>query len=378
MKRIYMDCAATTPTNPRVLEAMMPYFTESFGNPSGIYDEARKAKAAVTRAREQIAAAIGCEADEIFFTSGGSESDNWALRGIMEKSAKKHAVVSAIEHQAVLKTCHYLEDQGLSVDYVKPDGDGRLTTDALKAALTSETAMVSIMTANNEIGVVEPIAELAACAKAVCPDLVFHTDAVQAFGQIPLDVKALGVDMMSLSGHKIYGPKGIGALYINKKVNLPPLIHGGEQENAHRAGTENVPAIVGFGAAAEMAAEHALDNNRVREMRDCLIDLITDSDIKAVLNGSRDNRLPGNISFTFPGVPANLMLMRLDMAGIAASAGSACTANDTKPSHVLTAIGKSPDDAVSTVRFSLGRMTTPEDVRYTAETVVEIVKSFQL
>ena len=377
MKRIYMDHAATTPTDPKVLSAMLPYFCEKFGNPSGIYGEARDGKAAVIRAREQIASAIGCSSDEIFFTSGGSESDNWALRGVMRRSERKHVVVSAIEHQAILNTCRYLEERGFSVDYLKPDVFGIISEEALKAALTPDTVLVSIMTANNEIGVIEPIAQLAACVKAYRPDILFHTDAVQAFGQIPLNVNALGVDMMSLSGHKIYGPKGIGALYIKKSVNLEPLIYGGEQENAHRAGTENVPAIVGFGEAAVMAADYASDNCQLISLRDRLIDNLIDSDIDAVLNGSRESRLPGNVNITFPGIPANLMLMRLDMAGIAASAGSACTANDTTPSHVLMAIGKSRETAVCTIRFSLGRMTTMEDIQYTVKAVVDIANSFK-
>ena len=377
MKRIYMDHAATTPTDPKVLNAMMPYFSEKFGNPSGIYGEAREGKAAVTRAREQIASAIGCSSDEIFFTSGGSESDNWALRSVMSRSEKKHIIVSAIEHHAILNTCRHLEEQGFSISYLKPDANGIISEETLKAALTSDTALVSIMTANNEIGVIEPIAELSACVKAYQPDILFHTDAVQAFGQIPLNVNTLGVDMMSLSGHKIYGPKGIGALYIKKGINLEPLIYGGEQENAHRAGTENVPAIVGFGEAAVMAGEQALNNVYLKELRDYFIDALLDSGIDAVLNGSRKHRLPGNINMTFPGVPANLMLMRLDMAGIAASAGSACTANDTKPSHVLIAIGKSREDAVSTVRFSLGRMTSMQDIQYTVKTVLDIANSFK-
>lgn len=372
---VYLDHAATTPTAPEVVEAMLPYFTERFGNPSSIYGLARESKAAVDAAREQIARAINASPEEVYVTSGGTEADNWAIKGVAYANRKRgdHIVTSAIEHHAVLHTCQYLETQGFRVTYLPVDEFGRVSPEALADAITDSTVLVSIMAANNEIGTLEPIA---ACAKA-CRDrgVRFHTDAVQTIGSVPVDVEAMGVDLLSLSAHKFYGPKGVGALYIRKGIRLDNLLHGGAQERRRRAGTENLAGIVGMGAAIERAeARRAEYARRLTALRDRLYRGITERIEHVRLNGHPTERLPGNLNCSFEFIEGESMLLLLDHAGICASSGSACTSGTLDPSHVLLAIGLAHEIAHGSLRLTLGESNTDDDVDYVLETLPPIVE----
>lgn len=372
---VYLDHAATTPTAPEVVEAILPYYSERFGNPSSIYGIARESKEAVDHAREQIAKAINASPDEVFITSGGTEADNWALKGVAFADRKRgdHIITSSIEHHAVLHTCQYLEKQGFRVTYLDVDEFGRVDPAALENAITDQTVLVSIMIANNEIGTIEPIA---ACGK-ICRDhgVRFHTDAVQAIGSIPIDVEAMNVDLLSLSAHKFYGPKGIGALYIRKGVRIDNLLHGGAQERRRRAGTENVPGIVGMGAAIERASERReAYSRRLIALRDRLYGGITERIEHVRLNGHPTERLPGNLNFSIRFIEGESILLMLNHAGICASSGSACTSGSLDPSHVLLAIGLPHEIAHGSLRLTLGESNTDEDVDYVLETLPPIVE----
>lgn len=374
-KLVYMDHAATTPVKPDVLEAMLPYFSEKFGNPSSIYALARDSKEAVEHARAQVAAAIGASPDEIFFTAGGSESDNWAIKGTAFANRKKgdHIITTAIEHHAVLHTCEYLEKQGFSVTYLPVDRYGMVDPADVAAAITDRTILVTVMAANNEIGTLQPIREIGRIAHA--HGIPFHTDAVQAIGAVPIDVKADNIDMLSLSGHKFYGPKGIGALYVRKGVRLDSLVHGGGQERRRRAGTENLPGIVGLGKAIEMATadieEHAA---RIAAMRDRLRDGILATIPDTILNGHPTQRLPNNLNVSFRYIEGESVLLMLDAHGICASTGSACSSASLEPSHVLLAIGLPHETAHGSLRLTLGDLTTDEDVDHVLEVLPTIVE----
>lgn len=374
MNRIYLDHAATTPVDPAVAQAMQPYLDAVFGNPSAVYRDGQAAQAGVEEARRQVAALLKAEPASIFFTSGGSESDNWAIKGtaFALRARGRHLITTAIEHPAVLGTCAFLERCGFEITYLPVDSVGLVDPKALKAAIQDDTILVSVMAANNEIGTVEPIAELAAVAHAA--GVRFHTDAVQACGNVSMDVRALDVDLLSLSGHKFYGPKGVGALYVRPGCKLEPLIHGGEQERGRRAGTENTAAIVGIGAAAVLAAaDQAAGARREAALRDALIAGLTA--IPGVrLTGHPERRLPGNASFCFDDLRSEALLTALDLAGIEASGGSACTAGSLNPSHVLTAIGVPENRARNALRLTLGRGTTAKQIEQTVTAVRRIVE----
>ena len=374
MKRIYMDNAATTRVTQPVLEAMTPYFSEVYGNPSSIHAFGREARKAIEAARNQVAAALGANPGEIYFTGCGTESDNWALRGTAyaRKNKGKHIITSAIEHHAILHTCQQLEREGFEVTYLMPDAAGFIHPENLLKAMRPDTILVSIMMANNEIGTIQPISDLAYIAHTNgCEGCLFHTDAVQAYGQIPIDVKRLGVDLLSASAHKIYGPKGIGLLYIRDGVTLTPLIFGGGQESGIRGGTENVPAIAGFGVAAKIAFNQMRATMRHEiALRNYLIQRVLHEIPFCQLNGSHQNRLPGNANFSFEYVEGSSLLMMLDAQGICASSGSACASSSAEPSHVLTAIGLSDELAHASLRLTLGRNTTKKEL----DLVVSILK----
>lgn len=374
MRNVYLDHAATTAVHPKVLESMLPYLQDKLGNPSSIYSSGREAKAAVETARAQVAALINAQPDEIIFTSGGTEADNLALTGVATALSQqgRHIITSRIEHHAVLHTAEELERKGFQVTYLPVDPDGLINPDLLEQALTPETIMVSIIFANNEIGTIEPIDRLAKIAKK--HGVIFHTDAVQAVGNIPIDVEKLNIDLLSLSGHKIYGPKGIGALYVRRGTNIKPLMQGGSQERKLRPGTENVPGIVGLGKAAELARiELPARSAHLTELRDYLIDGILSSIAHVRLNGHRTLRLPGNANFSFEFIEGESLLLSLDMAGIAASSGSACTSGSLDPSHVLMAIGLSHEVAHGSLRLTLGRENNKEDVDYVLSVLPDIV-----
>ena len=365
MRYVYADNSATTALSPKVLEKMMPYLTEVYGNPSSIYTIGAKAKAAVETARENIAKNLGAaNPNEIYFTSGGSESDNWAIKGIAEalQEKGKHIITSKIEHHAVLHTCEYLEKHGYEVTYLDVDADGVVSPEAVEKAIRPDTILISIMTANNEIGTIEPIAQIGAVAKK--HGILFHTDAVQAFAHIPMNVDEMNIDLLSLAGHKLYGPKGIGALYIRKGVRIDNLIHGGGQERGRRAGTENIPGVVGLGKAIEIATENIEENRaRLTVLRDKLIDGVLERIPYARLNGPRgDKRLPGNSNISFEFIEGESILLSLDFEGICASSGSACTSGSLDPSHVLLAIGLPHEKAHGSLRTTLGAASTEEDV----------------
>ncbi len=375
MKRIYLDHAATTPVDKSVVEAMIPFFTEEFGNPSSIYQEGRGAKKAIEAAREKIAKAINADIREIYFTGSGSEADNWAIKGIALKNQKrgKHIITTEIEHPAVLETCAYLEKNGFDVTYLPVDQDGLVSLDDLKSAIRNDTILVTIMFANNEIGTIEPIKEIGEIVKA--KGIIFHTDAVQALGNIPIDVKDLNVDLLSLSAHKIYGPKGIGALYIRKGVPIDSLIHGGGQERKKRAGTENTPQIVAFGKAIEIAVADLEENaDHLKKLRDKLIHDIMAKIPQVRLNGHPDKRLPGNVNLCFDYIEGESILLSLDLIGVSASSGSACSSGSLDPSHVLLAIGLPVGIAHGSLRLSVGKSTTIEDVDYVVEGLVKIIE----
>ena len=359
---IYADHAATTAPSDTALRAMTPYFQQQYGNPSSLYRFAQEAKSDLEQARAEIAACLGARPEEIYFTSGGTEADNWALKGVAELRQKKgkHIITTAIEHHAVLHTAQWLEKQGYEVTYVPVDSEGRVDPAAIKAAIRPDTILISVMAANNEIGTVEPIAEIGAIAREA--GVLFHTDAVQAVGHIPVNVEDWKVDLLSLSGHKIYGPRGIGVLYMRKPLRLPPLIHGGGQEKGRRSGTENVAAAVGLAAALREAVDGLNEeSSRLSALRDKLLDGLSALPYTRV-TGSRDHRLPGTASLVFEGVEGEALLLQLDRAGICASSGSACSSASLDPSHVLLAIGLPHAIAHGSLRLSLGRETTEEDV----------------
>lgn len=376
MKKVYMDYAATTYVKPEVLEEMMPYFTEKFGNPSSFYDISRITNRAVDEARVKVAKALNAEQSEIYFTGGGSESDNWAIKGIASayKNKGNHIITTKIEHHAVLHTCEYLEKQGFEVTYLDVDKEGFINLEDLKNAITDKTILVSIMFANNEIGTIQPIKEIG----EICRErkVLFHTDAVQAVGHVPIDVKDMNIDLLSLAGHKIYGPKGIGALYIRKGVRIHNLIHGGGQERARRAGTENIAGIVGIGKAIELATENIDEHSKkLTVLRDKLIDGILNTIPYSYLNGPRgDKRLPGNVNVRFTFIEGESILLSLDFEGICASSGSACTSGSLDPSHVLLAIGLPHELAHGSLRLTMGDGTTEEDVDYVIEKLPPIIQ----
>ena len=374
-KMIYLDNAATTKTAPEVVEAMLPYFTEMYGNPSSIYDFASKSKEGVSKARGQIADALGAKKEEIYFTAGGSEADNWALKATFEayKSKGNHIITTKIEHHAILHTCEYLEkERGAKITYLDVDENGIVKLDELEKAITPETILISVMFANNEIGSIQPIKEIGAIAKE--HGILFHTDAVQAFGQVPINVDELGIDMLSSSGHKLNGPKGIGFLYIRTGVKIRSFIHGGAQERKRRAGTENVPGIVGFGKAAEIAAANMEERIKYEsELRDYLMDRVMAEIPYARINGRRENRLPNNANFSFQFIEGESMLIMLDDKGICGSSGSACTSGSLDPSHVLLAIGLPHEIAHGSLRLTLSEETTKEDIDYTVDSLKAIV-----
>lgn len=371
---VYLDNAATTKVRPEVVEAMLPYFTEIYGNASAVYDFGQKCKQAMEDARETIAASIGTKAANIYFTAGGSESDNWALKGVAEAYGDKgkHIITTKIEHHAILHTCAYLEQQGYEVTYLDVDADGLVSPEALRQAIRPDTILISVMFANNEIGTIEPIAELGEIAHE--HGIIFHTDAVQAYTQVPIDVEKMHIDLLSASGHKLNGPKGIGFLYIRQGLKLKSFIHGGAQERKRRAGTENVPGIVGLGKAVEIAME-TMEERTAKEsaLRDYLIARIEEEIPFAKLNGHRVKRLPNNVNFCFRFIEGEAMLIMLDMAGICGSSGSACTSGSLDPSHVLLAIGLPHEIAHGSLRLTLGDENTKEQVDYVVDHLKEIV-----
>lgn len=371
---VYLDNAATTKVRPEVVEAMLPYFTEIYGNASAVYDFGQKCKQAIEDARETIGSSIGTRASNIYFTAGGSESDNWALKGVAEayKDKGKHIITTKIEHHAILHTCAYLEQQGYEVTYLDVDADGLVSPEDVKKAIRPDTILISVMFANNEIGTIEPIEEIGAIAHE--HGILFHTDAVQAYAQVPIDVEKMHIDLLSASGHKLNGPKGVGFLYIRQGLKLKSFIHGGAQERKRRAGTENVPGIVGLGKAVEIAM--ATMDERIKkesELRDYLIARIEDEIPFAKLNGHRVKRLPNNINFCFRFIEGESMLIMLDMAGICGSSGSACTSGSLDPSHVLLAIGLPHEIAHGSLRLTLSDEITKDQLDYVVDHLKEIV-----
>ncbi len=371
---IYMDNSATTPVKEEVLHEMLPYFTTKYGNPSSIYSLGSQSKNAIEVSRERIAEALKAKTNEIFFTAGGSEADNWALKGIAfaNKGRGNHIITSKIEHHGILHTCEYLEKQGFEITYLDVDEYGTIDLKQLEESINSNTILISIMFANNEIGTIQPIKEIGKIAKE--KGVYFHTDAVQAVGHVRIDVNEMNIDLLSLSAHKFYGPKGVGALYIRQGVKIDPLISGGAQERNRRAGTENVPGIVGMGKAIELAYENLDENNaKLTRLRDSMIKKVFDKIDYVRLNGHPTNRLPGNVNLCFEFIEGESLLLSLDMAGIAGSSGSACTSGTLDPSHVLLAIGLPHEIAHGSLRLSLGDFNTEEEVDYTVEKLEEIV-----
>ncbi len=377
---VYMDHTATTPTSPEVLKAMMPYFSENFGNPSSVYSFSRKSRAAIEKARGQVAAALNADPSEIFFTGSGTEADNWALKGTLEKAkiaGKNHLITTQIEHHAILHTAEYLKKvEGVDVTYLPVDAEGFVSVEDVKNAITDKTALVSIMFANNEVGTIEPVAEIGAlCREKKIP---FHTDAVQAAAHLDIDVKAMNIDMLSMSAHKMYGPKGVGALYLRKGLRPENFVHGGAQEKGRRASTENIAGIVGFGEAMEIFKSRLEEDKKINSARrDKLIAGLLQKIPHAKLNGpdisKGDKRLPNNINFSFIGVEGETLLLDLDAKGISASTGSACSSESLDPSHVLLALGLKHEMAHGSLRFTLGRLTTDEQIDYVLEVLPEIV-----
>lgn len=372
---IYLDNAATTKTAPEVVDAMLPYFSEYYGNASTIYSLGAESKKAMDHARQTIADSLGAKPEEIYFTAGGSESDNWALKATAEAYASKgkHIITTKIEHHAILHTCEYLEKRGFEITYLNVDRDGLISLDELKAAIRPDTILISVMFANNEIGTIEPIAEIGEIAKE--HGVLFHTDAVQAYAQVPIHVDEMHIDMLSASGHKLNGPKGIGFLYIRKGVKIRSFVHGGAQERSRRAGTENIPGIVGLGAAVERAMRIMDSKTRKEiELRDYLIGRLENEIPHCWLNGHRTKRLPNNINFSFLFIEGESMLIMLDMKGICASSGSACTSGSLDPSHVLLAIGLKHEEAHGSLRLTLSEDSTKEEMDIVAEEVKKIVQ----
>ncbi len=378
-KLIYLDNAATTKTDPEVVEAMIPYFSENYGNPSSIYELAGKSKTAMEEAREKIAGVLNARTNEIYFTAGGSEADNWALVAAFDAYAQKgnHIITTKIEHHAILHTCEYLEKyRGARITYLDVDENGIVKLDELEKAITEETILISIMFANNEIGSIQPVREIGMIARE--HQILFHTDAVQAFGQLPIDVDALNIDMLSSSAHKINGPKGIGFLYIRKGVKIRSFIHGGAQERKRRAGTENVPGIVGYGEAARLAEESREERTaREQELRDYMIERILKEVPYCRLNGDQKRRLPNNVNISFEFIEGESLLLMLDGYGICASSGSACTSGSLDPSHVLLAIGLPHEIAHGSLRLTLGKETTKEEIDYTVDKIKEVVSQLR-
>lgn len=378
-KMIYMDHSATTPVKKEVLEEMLPYFSEFYGNPSSVYALSNHSRLAIDKAREQVAKAIGARKTEIFFTGGGSEADNWALKGVAYNNKDKgnHIITTKIEHHAILHTCEYLEKQGFQVTYLDVDEYGLISLEELEKAITEKTLLISIMFANNEIGTIQPVKEIGELAKK--HGVLFHTDAVQAVGSLPIDVKEMSIDLLSMSAHKLYGPKGVGALYIKQGTKLDPLISGGAQEKNKRAGTENTSGIVGLGKAIELAYEHLEENtNYLISLRERLIKGIQERIPYVKLNGHPEHRLPGNVNFCFQYIEGEALLLSLDMVGIAGSSGSACTSGSLDPSHVLLAIGLPHEIAHGSLRLSLGTGNTEEEVDYAIEKLVGIVDRLRM
>ncbi|MGN0680848.1 MAG: cysteine desulfurase NifS [Candidatus Fimisoma sp.] len=374
MRNVYLDYSATTPVKEEVLKEMIPYFTEKFGNPSSLYDKGLESKDAVTHAREQVADLINAKPSEVYFTAGGTESDNWALFGTAEKLKSKgnHIITTKIEHHAILHSCAYLEKEGYEVTYLDIDKDGRISLKQLEEAITDKTILISIMLVNNEIGTVQPIKEAAAIAKK--HGVLFHTDAVQGLGNVDIDVKDMGIDMMSMSSHKIYGPKGSGALYIRKGVVIDNYLHGGAQENRRRAGTENLTGIVGFGKAAELAKANFKEHvEHCSSLRNYLKDRIISEIPDTYVNGTMENRHPGNLNITFKYIEGESILLLLNQFGISVSTGSACSSTSLEPSHVLTALGVPVEMIHGTVRFTVGDFTTKEDIDYVVDNLKKIV-----
>lgn len=376
-KKVYMDFSATTYTKPEVLQEMLPYFTESFGNPSSLYSLSDNNKKAISAAREKVAKTINAEPNEIYFTSGGSEADNWALKGVAfaKRDKGNHIITTAIEHHAILNTCKFLEKAGFEITYLPVDEEGFINLEDLKAAITDKTILVSVMFANNEVGTIQPIKEIGAICKE--KNVLFHTDAVQAITHVPIDVKEMNIDLLSMAAHKFYGPKGVGALYIRRGVKIENLIHGGGQERSRRASTENVPGIVGMGKAIELATENMeKEGKRLSALRDKLIKELLERIPYSKLNGPKDGtkRLPSNVNLSFIGVEGETLLLDLDDKGIYASTGSACASGDLEPSHVLLALGLSHGVAHGSLRLSLGEDTTEEDINYAIDIIPQIVK----
>ena len=374
-KLIYLDNAATTKTSEEVVAAMLPYFTEYYGNPSSVYEFASESKKAVSNARRTIAETLGAQENEIYFTAGGSEADNWALKATAEayQSKGKHIITTKIEHHAILHTAEYLEKRGFEITYIGVDENGVVKVDELEKAIRPDTILISVMFANNEIGTIQPIKEIGEIAKK--HGVLFHTDAVQAYGQLPINVDELHIDMLSSSGHKLNGPKGIGFLYIRKGVKIRSFVHGGAQERKRRAGTENVPGIVGYGKAAEIAAKTMKERTAKEiELRDHLIDRVLAEVPYTRLNGHRTNRLPNNANFSFQFVEGESLLILLDNNGICASSGSACTSGSLHPSHVLLAIGLPHEIAHGSLRLTLSAETTMEDIDFVVDCIKQIIE----
>ncbi len=378
MKHIYMDYAATTPMLPEVAEAMQPYFSRKYGNPSSIHSMGQEARDAVEHARSQVAALIACRPENVVFTGGGTESDNHAIKGVClaGRGKRNHIITTAIEHHAVLNTCNYMKELGFDVTVAPVDRYGMVDPDDIKKAITAKTLLVSVMHANNEVGAIQPIEQIGNITRQA--GVYFHVDAVQTAGHLPIDVDRMGIDLLSASAHKLYGPKGVGMLFVRAGTRIVPLLHGGEQENERRAGTENVAGIAGFGRAAEIArAEMGKESDRLLECRDRLIDTVMGRVADAYLNGHRTSRLPNNTNFSFDFIEGEAILMYLDAEGICASTGSACSSTSSEPSHVLLALGIPVERARGSVRFSLGRWTSGEDVDKVVEALPRIVEKLR-
>jgi len=378
MRRIYLDYAATTPTHPLVLKAMLPWFTDGFGNPSSIHSFGQESKGAGEEAREKVAGLVGAKSDEIVFTGSGTEADNFAIKGVAyaKEHKGKHIITTAIEHHAVIEPCKFLEKRGFKVTYLSVDRDGLVDLEEVEKAITDETILISVMHANNEIGTIEPIQEIARIAKD--REICFHTDAVQTVGHLPVDVDELKVDLVSISAHKFCGPKGVGALYIRKGTRIVPFMHGGEQEHGRRASTQNVPGIVGFGRACQLAQqEMGQEKERLETLRDKLINGILNRIDHVHLNGHPTQRLPNNVNISLEFVEGESILLNLDLMSIAASTGSACSSSVLEASHVLLALGLPHESAHSSLRLSLGQETTEKDVDYVLEKLPQIVKKLR-
>ncbi|AFM42349.1 cysteine desulfurase NifS [Desulfosporosinus acidiphilus SJ4] len=380
MRRVYLDHSATTPVDPEVAALMMTYYTEKYGNPSSVHSFGREAKQALEEARRQVAELIGAEPSEITFTSGGTEADNLAILGSAEALSKKgkHIITSSVEHHAVLETCEYLEKNGFDLTIIPVDEEGIVSVENIKKAIRPDTILITMMHANNEVGAIQPVAEIGKLAKE--HGIVFHVDAVQSLGKIPIDVKAMNIDLLTISSHKIYGPKGVGALYIRKGVRVAPRIYGGGQEKKRRSGTENTPGIIGFGKACELAGQRiAEDAQRLSKLRDKLLNGIVEKIDYVKINGPLgEKRLPNNVNVSIQFVEGESLLLSLDMLGIAASSGSACTSGSLDPSHVLLAMGLVHEIAHGSLRFTLGRQNTEEDIDYVLEQLPKIVERLRM